>query len=334
MQFKKFGLWALVLTFAILSRGAFPAAAQSVMITEFLADNSGGLLDEDGDSPDWIEIYNSGTSSVNLNGWYLTDETNNLTKWSFPATNLGPSSFMIVFASAKDRRVPGAPLHTDFSLAASGGYLALVQPDGVTIAAEFNYPAQRANYSYGLAQNVQVTRLITNSQTLKVQVPTGPPLSNWTTNDFDDSTWQNGTNGVGYETSVPGFAVRNFKANVTVDSLAKAETVIATPSQQSAVYSENAAVINYVNTGSGANYGNDRTFPGLTIGSDVEDFVLEAVATITIPTAGNWSFGVNSDDGFRLTIGSFTVQYDPPRGPNDTIQTFNFPTAGQYQLRL
>src|SRR5215204_88099 len=192
MQAMKF----LALVFA-LAIAAGPARAQSVMITEFLASNSGGVTDEDNETPDWIEIYNSGLSPVNLNGWYLTDDTNLLTKWSFPATNLGASTFMLVFASGKDRRVPGAPLHTSFALDADGGYLALVQPDGVTIATEFLYPAQRANFSYGLAQSVQVTRLITNTQPVRVHVPASPVLGNaWSTNDFDHSTWQAGINGV------------------------------------------------------------------------------------------------------------------------------------------
>ncbi len=321
----------------LLSFASFSQAQQTVIISEFLADNSGGLADEDGDSPDWIELYNSGAALVNLTGWYLTDDTNDLARWSFPATNIAASSFMTVFASGKDRRVPGAPLHTSFALDAGGGYLALVRPDGVTIATEFRYPEQRANFSYGLAQSIIVTPLVTNRHPVRLQVPSSGALGNtWFTNDFNDAAWQAGTNGVGYETTVPGFAVRNFKAvgGLLIDNLAKSETLITTPSQQAAVYSETAPVINYVNTGDGAHFSGDRTFPGLTINADVEDFVTEAIATITIPAAGAWSFGVNSDDGFRLTIGAFTSFYDPPRGPGDTIQTFNFPAAGDYSLRL
>ncbi|MCI0745816.1 MAG: lamin tail domain-containing protein [Verrucomicrobia subdivision 3 bacterium] len=334
MQFRDLGLVLLVFTLTLA--GATPAAAQqSVIITEFLADNSGGLQDEDGDSPDWIELFNTSVSSVNLAGWHLTDDTNDLTKWTFPTTNLGPSSFMVVFASGKDRRVPGANLHTSFNLEAQGEYLALVRPDGVTIATEIHFPEQRANYSYGLAQSVQVTRLIMNTQPVRVLVPTDGALGNtWRTNDFSDASWLAGTNGVGYETAVPGFAVRNFKANVQVSSLAAADTVIATPSQQTVVYSENAPVINYVNTGGGANFSGDRTFPGLTIGADVEDFVIEAVATVTIPAAGPWTFGVNSDDGFRLNVGTFSMAWGDPRGPADTFGTFNFPAPGEYPLRL
>src|SRR4029453_12701792 len=133
---------------------------------------------------------------------------------------------------------------------------------------------------------------------------------------------------------VPGFAVRNIKANVTVGTLAAAEGVIANPSQQSRVVSENAAVINYFGTGADGHYGNNGVFPGATVGVDVDDFVVEATATVTIPVAGNWTFGVNSDDGFGLTIGSFSMSFPDPRSPVDTLSTFNFPSAGDYNLRL
>ena len=60
----------------------------SLRISEFLAENDGGLVDQDGESPDWIEIQNTTASVVNLAGWRLTDNQTNLTKWIFPATNL------------------------------------------------------------------------------------------------------------------------------------------------------------------------------------------------------------------------------------------------------
>ena len=51
-------------------------------------------------------------AAVNLDGWSLTDTAGNLTKWRFPATNLATGASLVVFASGKDRRVPGATLHT------------------------------------------------------------------------------------------------------------------------------------------------------------------------------------------------------------------------------
>ena len=80
----------------------FVRSAEQVTISEFLASNTSGLKDEDNLYPDWIELHNSGTNAVNLDGWYLTDNGNNLTKWRFPATNINAGAFLIVFADGKD----------------------------------------------------------------------------------------------------------------------------------------------------------------------------------------------------------------------------------------
>lgn len=132
----------------LLLAGSSPAA---VLINEFLTSNGGGLRDEDLESPDWIEIYNSGPGAVNLGGWRLTDDAGNLAKWTFPATNLPAGGYLVVFASGKNRANLGGPLHANFKLADNGGYLALVQPGGaVAHAYAPTYPKQRANVSYGL----------------------------------------------------------------------------------------------------------------------------------------------------------------------------------------
>ncbi len=306
-----------------------------VVISEFMADNKKTVVDQDGAFSDWIEIYNASTASVNLAGWALTDDPTRQARWTFPSTNLAAKGYMVIFASGTSRTLLGQSLHTDFKLSANGEYLALLTPNG-TVASEFNpFAQQYADISYGVAQNVSTNTLLASIAPVKVLIPSSGALgTTWTQTGFNDAAWTSGTTGVGYETSVPGFAVRNFKANISVGSLAAAQGVITSPSQQSAVYTENAPVINYVNTGTGANYANDRTFPGFTINSDVEDFVVEATATVTIPAAGNWTFGVNSDDGFILTVGNFSMSYPDPRGPGDTLQTFNFPAAGDYALKL
>ena len=55
----------------------------SLIINEFVASNLPGLLDEDGDASDWIELYNAGATAVNLAGWSLTDASGD--PWVFPA---------------------------------------------------------------------------------------------------------------------------------------------------------------------------------------------------------------------------------------------------------
>ena len=179
-------------------------AADSVVISEFMAGNTKTLADENGSFEDWIEIANTGTTPVNLGGWYLTDAANNLTKWQFPATNLNAGGFLVVFASNKDRRVAGARLHTNFRLSATGEYLALVKPDGVTIASEFSpvFPPQANDVSFGLGVLSTNQTLVTTNTPVRVLIPGAQDLgTNWQNINFDDSLWISGTNGVGFGAS-------------------------------------------------------------------------------------------------------------------------------------
>jgi hypothetical protein len=142
---------SLLLLLCLAAFSQFQASA-GVVISEFLAANNNGLRDEDGTASDWIEIHNADTNLVNLAGWRLTDEADNSAKWIFPATNLPPGEFIVVFASSKNRVTVGNPLHTSFSLSAAGEYLALIEPDGSTVASEYApaFPPQLDNVSYGL----------------------------------------------------------------------------------------------------------------------------------------------------------------------------------------
>ncbi len=132
-----------------LERRALLAA--NPVITEFLAANNSGLKDSDGEWNDWIELYNAGDQSINLNGWHLTNDSSSLSKWTFPSTSLAAGARMVVFASEKNTTSP--QLHTNFKLSPdSGGYLALVQSDGTTVASSYSgstYPVQYPNISYG-----------------------------------------------------------------------------------------------------------------------------------------------------------------------------------------
>ncbi|MBM3186067.1 MAG: T9SS type A sorting domain-containing protein [Bacteroidetes bacterium] len=45
-------------------------------INEGCNKNYQSIQDEDGNAPDWIELYNSGTDTVNLESYSLTDDSN------------------------------------------------------------------------------------------------------------------------------------------------------------------------------------------------------------------------------------------------------------------
>ncbi|MGJ8696916.1 MAG: CotH kinase family protein [Verrucomicrobiaceae bacterium] len=174
------------------------------IITEFLASNSGILTDEDGDTSDWIEIHNPTTADIDLAGWHLTDDALNLVQWTFPATNLASGEHLIVFASGKDRAISGAELHTNFKLSADGEYLALVSPAPV-VTSEFNFPSQVIDISYGLTASGTEITLVSQSSPARVLVPTLSDDQTIGTTwrggiaTFDDSSWQTGLLGVGFE---------------------------------------------------------------------------------------------------------------------------------------
>ena len=131
--------------------------ATSIIINEFIAANDKGLQDEDGDTSDWIELYNAGEGAAALSGWVLADESGS--RWVFPDITLGSGECIVVFASGKDRKPVSVTvengisnLHTSFRLAQEGEYLALEDPDGNIRPSSFlndGYPRQMTDISYG-----------------------------------------------------------------------------------------------------------------------------------------------------------------------------------------
>ncbi len=74
-----------------------------IRLSEFMASNGNTLLDSDLEPSDWIEVVNQGLGAVNLEGWHLTDDPADLTKWAFPRIQLSGNDRIVVFASGKDQ---------------------------------------------------------------------------------------------------------------------------------------------------------------------------------------------------------------------------------------
>ena len=125
-----------------------------LVINEFVAANQSGLTDEDGDYSDWIELHNPGRSAINLSGWALTDDSNDLEKWPLPNLTLNPAEYLVIFASGKDRRSieDDSILHTNFRLKRAGDFLALynILDQRIYEVDSANFPQQFDDFSYGL----------------------------------------------------------------------------------------------------------------------------------------------------------------------------------------
>jgi hypothetical protein len=181
---------------------SLPVSAWSqAQLTEFMAANSRTLKDDFSQFEDWIEVYNPGAVTVDLAGWALTDNADNLFKWRFPATNLPPKSYLVVFASNRDRRIPGLTLHANFRLDALGEYLALVRPDG-QIATEYApaYPPQMTDVSFGQNLRSTASLVIDTNATGRVLVPQDSTWELvWASEEFSDLAWRPATNGIGFQ---------------------------------------------------------------------------------------------------------------------------------------
>jgi hypothetical protein len=101
--------------------------AGDISINELMAQNSSTAMDEMGVYEDWTELYNNTSSALDLSGYFLSDDTTNLSKWQFPLnTVLQPNSYLIVWC---DDDATNGTYHATFKLSALGESLTLSSPD-------------------------------------------------------------------------------------------------------------------------------------------------------------------------------------------------------------
>jgi len=118
-----------------------------LFINEFLASNSAINMDEAGEYDDWLELYNAGNISMDLGGFFLTDNLENLTKWEIPEeTVISDGGFLLVWCDEDQEQ---GSLHTNFRLSADGEFIALVSPDGLSVIDSLSFAPQTNDVSYG-----------------------------------------------------------------------------------------------------------------------------------------------------------------------------------------
>jgi hypothetical protein len=204
-------MFRLILVFSL---ALLLSATGEPVIAEFMASNRTTLKDGHGTYSDWIEIWNEGSTPVNLQGWKLTDSASDLSKFTFPSVNLAGGQRLVVFCASRSGSTGAATyldplgyLHTNFALSASGEYLALVRPDG-SIRTQFSpsFPAQTDDLSFGAAE--PSAALIGSETKARYVVPTTTGYDtaspNWRANSFTDSAWpQAAGSGLGFESGLP-----------------------------------------------------------------------------------------------------------------------------------
>jgi hypothetical protein len=157
-------IWSLICLLVFLIA---PAAARAdLVINEILASNRSGLLDDDGDASDWVELYNSGSETINLLDYGLSDSPNLPGKWQFPEVRIDPGGYLLVWCSGKNRILPSSGM--------------IVRPDSPL------------DFTANLVSLRDAWRFLTGAP------DDGAPPENWSRLEFDDSSWQLGKPGFGF----------------------------------------------------------------------------------------------------------------------------------------
>jgi hypothetical protein len=150
-----FMLKNIILLFLIILSNFTKIEAQTIYINEFMASNASDIIDNDfKEHSDWIELYNSTNDSIDLSGFFITDNLNEAQKWQIPSqTIIQAHNFLLIYADNEDTVLTS--LHTNFKLSRAGESLALFDSNGVLIDS-ITFGEQLTDISFG--------RKITNLQ--------------------------------------------------------------------------------------------------------------------------------------------------------------------------
>src|SRR5690606_21376221 len=122
----------------------FTAHAQ-IKLNEIQSSNATTIANETGKFSDWIELYNTSSSSVNIGGYYITDNRDRPRKWQVPNnTSISGKGYLLIWCDGYD-----VNLHTNFKLSATEGEWLLVYSSTMLLVDSIKIPPIATDYSYG-----------------------------------------------------------------------------------------------------------------------------------------------------------------------------------------
>lgn len=107
-----------------------------IRLNELVASNDGSARDEAGDADPWVELHNLGPGSITLNGFHLSDDLANPTKWPVPARTLADGGYLVLWL---DGEMGQGDTHAGFRPQTGGGNLHLYANG--TLIDTLSYPA-------------------------------------------------------------------------------------------------------------------------------------------------------------------------------------------------
>lgn len=148
---------ALTCSLAILLLPTFACKKQEdtaqggIVINEVVTSNGVSLIDDEHGSPDWIELYNAGSTPVDLFGYTITDNITDTQKgYQLPAVTIPAHGYVVLYANPTSTDLlewEGDAICIGFSLKAAGENLALMD-DRMQLIQELTVPALERDISY------------------------------------------------------------------------------------------------------------------------------------------------------------------------------------------
>ena len=126
-------------------------AYQGLVISEVMPSNASAVTDENGDYPDWVEIWNSTDQEINLEGLGLSDRGDSI-RFLFPAVHLEPDGRAVVFCSNTNQSQANLPFHAKFKLSSVGETVYLYDPNAYLIDS-CKYPIMASDESWALTDS-------------------------------------------------------------------------------------------------------------------------------------------------------------------------------------
>lgn len=127
----------------------FSQMNRGLVVNEILLDNAYSIMDQDGDRPAWVELFNNSANSIELSEYYLSDNDNNYYKWNLPDVSLESGQYLVVFLSGKDKT--DGELHTNFCIGEDESELYITDRKNAQQSVFSLDFAIKENISYGFA---------------------------------------------------------------------------------------------------------------------------------------------------------------------------------------
>jgi len=115
-------------------------------INEIQSSNDSLIFDNNNEDDDWIEIYNSSNSSIDLLNYYISDDITDPLKWQINSSISIPATDHILLWA--DEEVLQGADHLNFKLSSNGESIVLTKPDGLTVQDNVTFPPLSKNESY------------------------------------------------------------------------------------------------------------------------------------------------------------------------------------------